>query len=627
MPRRPTYEELLKKVRKLEEEKASWRDSSPQEAGKQLSGQAGSVRGEDEEVVLAKDNLASLINVAGLQALMDDISTLTGMTTAIIDFQGNVLVASGWRDICTKFHRKNSLSARHCRESDLFLAPPVKQGEFAEYQCKHGLRDVVTPLYIGKRPMGNICTGQFFYADEIVDEERFIRQAQTYGYDQDAYLSALHMVPRYSREEVRSLMQLLVKFADYISSFSSTRMQLEAEIQARIRGEEKIRRSERFLSAVIENIPNMIFVKEAESLHYITFNKAGEELVGFSREAMIGKNDYDFFPKEEADFFTGKDREVLEQGQFVDISEETIQTRLKGKRILHTKKIAIPGEQVQAEYLLGISEDITERRHAEKALRESEERFRSIFDNANIGILVADIASQKFYLANDTQCRLLGYDRVDLLRLKVGDLHSPDDLPEVLEWFQQQADKECSLVEDVPVLRADGRTIYVDISSSPMVLDGRSCVVGLFMDVGKRRAAEMELERHRHHLEELVEDRTHKLEEANRDLEEARREAEDANRAKSEFLSNMSHEIRTPMNAILGMSHLSLKTELTPKQRDYLVKIDKSAKSLLNIINDILDFSKIEAGRLEIEFVPFFLDDVLRESVQSDFNQSAGKRA
>ena len=112
----------------------------------------------------------------------------------------------------------------------------------------------------------------------------------------------------------------------------------------------------------------MIFIKSADKLNFEMINKAGEELLGHSKEEILGKNDYDFFPKNEADFFTQKDREVLKNKILLDIPEETIETKNFGQRILHTKKIPLLDNEGNPQYLLGISEDITELKKAEKSL-------------------------------------------------------------------------------------------------------------------------------------------------------------------------------------------------------------------------------------------------------------------
>lgn len=132
-----------------------------------------------------------------------------------------------------------------------------------------------------------------------------------------------------------------------------------------------LRQSRAFLRSIIENIPDMIFVKDAAELRFVRLNPAGERLLGYSREEMLGKNDYDLFPEDEADFFVAKDREVLEGKALVDIPAEPILTREQGERILHTKKIPILDDNGEPEYLLGISEDITDKLEIQHALIEA----------------------------------------------------------------------------------------------------------------------------------------------------------------------------------------------------------------------------------------------------------------
>jgi PAS domain S-box-containing protein len=131
--------------------------------------------------------------------------------------------------------------------------------------------------------------------------------------------------------------------------------------------------TQKFLDSIIENIPDMIFVKEAKDLRFVRFNKAGEKLLGFKMKDLMGKNDYDFFPKDQADFFIAHDRAVLEHKKLVDIPEEPIDTKSLGKRYLHTKKIPILDEKGKPIFLLGISEDITDKKKMEDDLRVIEE--------------------------------------------------------------------------------------------------------------------------------------------------------------------------------------------------------------------------------------------------------------
>jgi PAS domain S-box-containing protein len=173
---------------------------------------------------------------------------------------------------------------------------------------------------------------------------------------------------------------------------------ISRDITRRKQTEEELRHTQQFLASIVEHIPNMIFVKDAQNLRFVRFNRAGEDLLGYSRDELLGKNDYDFFPKEEADFFTAKDREVLGNGRVEDIPEEPIKTRFKGERVLHTIKIPLLDDQGEPQFLLGISEDVTDRMRAEEAQRQAEAKERDVMERTDrlnsIGLLAAGMAHE-----------------------------------------------------------------------------------------------------------------------------------------------------------------------------------------------------------------------------------------
>src|SRR4029077_11389349 len=254
--------------------------------------------------------------------------------------------------------------------------------------------------------------------------------------------------------------------------------------------------------------------------------------------------------------------------------------------------------------------DITERKRTEEKVRASEQLFRSIFENAQIGIGVFRLDRQELS-ANRALQEMLGYSEVELRRLETWDEITPPDervsdakrYGELVEGKREKDEWEQRLV------RRDGRIVVTSVRFS-LLRDagGRpQYVASLQEDITERRAAE-----------ELLQKR-------DEELRRAKDAAEAATRAKSEFLANMSHEIRTPMNAIIGMSHLALKTELDPRQRGYVRKIQQSGQHLLGIINDILDFSKVEAGKLTIETIDFDLEKVL-ENVSDLITEKASAK-
>jgi PAS domain S-box-containing protein len=178
------------------------------------------------DVEIEDQELSNILDVPSLQSMMNYLYAVTQMGFALIDLKGKVLVGTGWQEICTNFHRVNARSCKNCIESDLELTRGLKRGEIRLYQCKNKMWDVVTPLFIGNKYVGNLFFGQFFFEHEQVNRNTFIAQAKKYKFNQETYLSAFDRVPRFSREKVDYLMIFYAELAEMLSKLSYANLKL-----------------------------------------------------------------------------------------------------------------------------------------------------------------------------------------------------------------------------------------------------------------------------------------------------------------------------------------------------------------------------------------------------------------
>ena len=372
------------------------------------------------------------------------------------------------------------------------------------------------------------------------------------------------------------------------------------DITAQKHIEAQLRQSKQLFKSVVENMPAMIFVKNAADLRYELFNRYGAQLLGVPAEQLVGKTDYEVVPLEQADAFSAADRQVLASGQVMEIADEALTSARGGIRYLTTRKVALRNEHGVATHVLGMSLDITERKQAEEVLRATTERLaqseyfvRTVTDNlpGMVAYWDADLRCRfgnRYFLEwhNQTSLQISGALMPDVMGVDQFALAAPYVEGALAGQPQGFAGK---------LAWPSGDISYTWTNYIPD-MDDTSVVRGFFVlvsDVTELKETEFDLQQ------------------LNEELMLARDRAEAASRAKSEFLANMSHEIRTPMNAIIGLARLLEDAPLEQRERGYLGKIQLATQSLLGVVNDVLDFSRIEAGQLQLEHTRFQLEHIL----------------
>ena len=411
-----------------------------------------------------------------------------------------------------------------------------------------------------------------------------------------------------TQEQARQLEEQTQELTQSQEELLAQKVELLAQQGELTAQREQLKASEERSRLILESSAEGIFGTDTEGC--ITFvNPAACRMLGFNAEELLGQPSHAMFhhhrpdgsdyPKEECPMFA-----AYTHGKASRIDDEFLWRKDGSGLPVEYGATPVLKDGAVVGMVLSFT-DITERKRAEQLLRETQQFFRSVLELAPDGLMVVDPMGA-IQLAN-AQCeKLFGYTRDELIGQSV-ELLVPADVrtghATLREGFHRSpVAREMGANRELRAVRKDGSEFLAEVGLSPLPArqtEGPQVAVSI-RDITLRRQQEKE-------------------------IIEARQKAEEATQAKSMFLANMSHEIRTPMNAIIGMTHLALKTELTPKQRDYLAKVRAAAGALLGIINDILDFSKIEAGKLDIEDAEFQFEDVL-ENLSTVVGQKAHEK-
>ena len=355
------------------------------------------------------------------------------------------------------------------------------------------------------------------------------------------------------------------------------------DVSARIALEEQLANEKAYLQLIIDSLPNPVFAKDWHGRHTLA-NESVARLFGTTKAALMGQTDHQMPPSsEEIANFVRDDREVMSTGRAKFISEETLTDARGEQHWFQTVKVPLMLERpAQERQVVGIATDITDRKHGEQRLRRQEQLYRSLVESQQDLIVRVD-NQNRFTFVNDAYCQTFGKSREELIGNTFTPLLHEDDLANTLAAIEQ--------LKHPPHHR-------INIVQRAMTINGWRWLSWEDSVILDETGSLLE-------IQAVGRDIT--------DLKKAQQRALDSSRAKGQFLANMSHEIRTPLNAIIGFGELLSQSSLSDEQQDWTSKIKTSSHLLLSIVNDVLDYSKIEAGKLELESVPFSMEQLVTQ--------------
>jgi PAS domain S-box-containing protein len=311
-------------------------------------------------------SLADVIDIGELQGVLEDFFKITGIPSAVLDISGKILVAVGWQDICTKFHRVHPETRKNCFESDTILSKLDEPGTFKFYQCKNYMWDVAAPIMVGNHHAGNLFIGQFILEETHPDYNKFRERARKYGFDEDEYLAALDKVPRWSREKIFAAMSFLAKLSGILSALSYGSVRLARSLAEKENLFRDLQASEERFRSFVENVHDVIYTLTPKGVFsYVSPN--WKTLLGHEIYEVEGHPFSPFVHPDDVETCRVFLNQIMTEGISRSDCEYRVLHKNGGWR-WHASSASRAYDAQGAPFFLGIARDVTERKRTEDFL-------------------------------------------------------------------------------------------------------------------------------------------------------------------------------------------------------------------------------------------------------------------